>query len=99
MSSSGNAYEDDGGKALSNFNTSDINLSTVAPAFGVTRKEKQPDYLDYDQNRGIMVTMFANAGGEILHTFSFQCISHKFKMQHHIYWELVQVDYMDYAKV
>jgi len=66
MSSSGNAYEDDGGKALSNFNTSDINLSTVAPAFGVTRKEKQPDYLDYDQNRGIMVTMFANAGASYL---------------------------------
>lgn len=69
MSSSGRAYDDDGGKPLGNFTTSDIDLSTVSPTFGVVsqrNKQKQPDYLDYEQNRGVMVTMFANAGASYL---------------------------------
>jgi import inner membrane translocase subunit TIM23 len=35
----------------------------VAPALGVTGVYNKPDYLEYDAGgRGIMVTMFANAG-------------------------------------
>ena len=67
MSSSGRSYEDDGGKPLGDFTASDISLATVAPTFGVSqRKQKQPDYLEYEQNRGTMVTMFANAGASYL---------------------------------
>ena len=54
---------------LPNFNASNIQLSTVAPAFGIpssslpTTTASQPDYLDYDQKgRGIVSTMFTNSG-------------------------------------
>uniref|UniRef100_A0A7R9W7X5 Mitochondrial import inner membrane translocase subunit TIM23 n=1 Tax=Pseudictyota dubia TaxID=2749911 RepID=A0A7R9W7X5_9STRA len=57
----------DGGSnpPLPNFDASDIKLTTIAPALGVpsASHESAPDYLDYDQKgRGVMVTMFANAG-------------------------------------
>ena len=47
---------------MPNLSAPGIHLSTVAPALGVPTN-RQPDYLDYDQKgRGIVVTMFANAG-------------------------------------
>jgi import inner membrane translocase subunit TIM23 len=54
-------FEGDAGAPLPDFSTSNIKLQTIAPALGVSNR--QPDYLDYDQKgRGVMVTMFANAG-------------------------------------
>uniref|UniRef100_A0A7S1Y156 Mitochondrial import inner membrane translocase subunit TIM23 n=1 Tax=Grammatophora oceanica TaxID=210454 RepID=A0A7S1Y156_9STRA len=54
-------FEGDAGAPLPDFSTANISLGTVAPALGVPTQ--QPDYLDYDQKgRGIIVTMFANAG-------------------------------------
>jgi len=55
---------------IPNFNASNIQLSTVAPAFGIpssslpsSSQHAQPDYLDYDQKgRGIVSTMFTNSG-------------------------------------
>ncbi|KAL7428524.1 hypothetical protein ACHAXH_001699 [Discostella pseudostelligera] len=56
---------------LPDFNASRIQLSTVAPAFGIPSSQlrnpalsqRQPDYLDYDQKgRGIVSTMFTNSG-------------------------------------
>ena len=53
---------------IPNFNASNIQLSTVAPAFGIPSSSlptttSQPDYLDYDQKgRGIVSTMFTNSG-------------------------------------
>ncbi|KAL7542068.1 hypothetical protein ACHAXR_011734 [Thalassiosira sp. AJA248-18] len=54
---------------LPDFNASNIQLSTVAPAFGIpssslpTTTQQQPDYLDYDQKgRGTMSTTFTNSG-------------------------------------
>ncbi len=60
---------------LPDFNASRIQLSTVAPAFGISSSSlrspalstahhhRQPDYLDYDQKgRGIVSTMFTNSG-------------------------------------
>lgn len=53
-------FEGDAGAPLPDFNVGNIDLTTVAPAYGVPQ---QPDYLDYDQKgRGIVVTMFANTG-------------------------------------
>eukprot|EP00978_Attheya_sp_CCMP212_P007627 scaffold17670_cov44-Attheya_sp.AAC.2 len=52
----------DAGAPLPDLSLKGIQLSTIAPALGVPRKA-QPDYLDYDTGgRGIVVTMFANAG-------------------------------------
>ena len=61
---------DDNNTPLPNFNASNIQLSTVAPAFGIHSSQlpqssthAQPDYLDYDQKgRGIVSTMFTNSG-------------------------------------
>jgi len=56
-------FNDEGlNKPIPSFDTSSIKLSTIAPAYGVA--DTTPDYLDYDtdKGRGIMVTMFANAG-------------------------------------
>ncbi len=63
------------GSPIPDFNASNIQLSTVAPAFGVSSSaaasgggglstgHRQPDYLDYDQQgRGIVSTMFTNSG-------------------------------------
>jgi import inner membrane translocase subunit TIM23 len=62
MNSTGNGEENDTGAPLPDFRTSGIQLHTVAPALGVIGKNT-PDYLDYDtKGRGIIVTMFANAG-------------------------------------
>mmetsp|Transcript_11642 Transcript_11642/g.21012 ORF Transcript_11642/g.21012 Transcript_11642/m.21012 type:complete len:215 (+) Transcript_11642:137-781(+) len=56
---------------LPDFNASNIQLSTVAPAFGIPKSSlpnaavgaAQPDYLDYDQKgRGMVSTMFTNSG-------------------------------------
>ena len=56
---------------IPDFNASNIQLSTVAPAFGIpssslpttSSHHNQPDYLDYDQKgRGIMSTTFTNSG-------------------------------------
>ena len=53
---------------LPDFNASNIQLSTVAPAFGIPASQlpttkSTPDYLDYDQKgRGTMQTTFTNAG-------------------------------------
>jgi import inner membrane translocase subunit TIM23 len=42
--------------------TTNINLSTIAPAYGI-QSSQTPDYLDYDQKgRGIVSTMFTNSG-------------------------------------
>jgi hypothetical protein len=61
--SNGSNDENDAGPALPNFNTSNISLSTIAPALGVSGGKSSPDYLDYDpKGRGIVVTMFANTG-------------------------------------
>ena len=56
-------FEGDAGAPLPDFSSArDIQLQTVAPALGVSTN-RQPDYLDYDQKgRGLIVTMFANAG-------------------------------------
>jgi import inner membrane translocase subunit TIM23 len=52
----------DAGAPMPDLSAKGIQLSTIAPALGVPRKA-QPDYLDYDTGgRGIVVTMFANAG-------------------------------------
>jgi len=49
------------GAPLPNF-TSNIQLSTIAPAYGI-QSQQQPDYLEYDQKgRGIVSTMFTNSG-------------------------------------
>ena len=49
------------GAPLPNF-TSNIQLSTIAPAYGI-QSQQQPDYIDYDQKgRGITSIMFTNAG-------------------------------------
>jgi import inner membrane translocase subunit TIM23 len=54
-------FEGDAGAPLPDFSTSNIKLQTIAPALGVSNR--QPDYLDYDQKgRGVIITMFANAG-------------------------------------
>lgn len=61
--SSSSGEENDAGTPLPDFRAQGIQLQTVAPTFGVTGVTNTPDYLDYDpKGRGIMVTMFANAG-------------------------------------
>mmetsp|Transcript_3664 Transcript_3664/g.6894 ORF Transcript_3664/g.6894 Transcript_3664/m.6894 type:complete len:215 (-) Transcript_3664:350-994(-) len=66
-------YDDDSSTTntpLPDFNASNIQLSTVAPAFGIPSSSlptsstaHQPDYLDYDQKgRGLVSTMFTNSG-------------------------------------
>jgi import inner membrane translocase subunit TIM23 len=57
-------FEGDAGAPLPDFaGARNISLDTVAPALGVKSQRAQPDYLDYDQKgRGIVTTMFANAG-------------------------------------
>ena len=64
MNTSGDSreFEGDAGAPLPDFSAArDIQLRTVAPALGVP--SRQPEYLDYDQKgRGVIVTMFANAG-------------------------------------
>ena len=65
MSSSRSSSNDeqDAGAPLPDFRASNIQLQTIAPALGVTGGQNRPDYLEYDASgRGIMVTMFANAG-------------------------------------
>jgi hypothetical protein len=43
--------------------TTNIQLSTIAPAYGLQSTQQQPDYLDYDQKgRGVVSTMFTNSG-------------------------------------
>jgi hypothetical protein len=69
---SASSYDDkDNVSPLPDFNASRIQLSTVAPAFGISSSSlrspstthRQPDYLDYDQKgRGIVSTMFTNSG-------------------------------------
>jgi Tim17/Tim22/Tim23/Pmp24 family len=56
--------DDDLGPPLPDFRASGIQLHTIAPALGVSGgNAATPDYLDYDpKGRGIVVTMFANAG-------------------------------------
>lgn len=57
-------FEGDAGAPLPDFSGArNISLDTVAPALGVQSQHAQPDYLDYDQKgRGMVTTMFANAG-------------------------------------
>lgn len=60
---SNNNDDNDAGAPLPDFRASGIQLQTVAPALGVTGAGSTPEYLDYDtKGRGIIVTMFANAG-------------------------------------
>ena len=60
---SSSSDEQDVGAPLPDFRTTNIQLQTIAPALGVTGGYNKPDYLEYDTSgRGIMVTMFANAG-------------------------------------
>jgi len=63
--SSNKEFEGDAGAPLPDFSGArNISLTTVAPALGVRQQgQAQPDYLDFDQKgRGMVVTMFANAG-------------------------------------
>ena len=59
---------DDSGAPLPDFNASNIKLQTVAPAFGISSSSlpsagvSQPDYLEYDQSRGVTTIMFTNSG-------------------------------------
>ena len=57
-------FEGDAGAPLPDFTGArNISLDTVAPALGVQSQHSQPDYLDYDhKGRGMVTTMFANAG-------------------------------------
>mmetsp|Transcript_19181 Transcript_19181/g.54451 ORF Transcript_19181/g.54451 Transcript_19181/m.54451 type:complete len:193 (-) Transcript_19181:164-742(-) len=56
-------FENDAGAPLPDLSARNISLDTIAPALGVQSSKNQPDYLDYDQKgRGVVVTMFANAG-------------------------------------
>jgi len=62
-SSSDGNHNNDVGAPMPDFRASGIQLQTVAPAMGVLTPTSTPDYLDYDpKGRGIVVTMFANAG-------------------------------------
>jgi len=62
MQSERREFEGDAGAPMPDFTAPNIDIRTVAPALGVN-VNRQPDYLDYDQKgRGIVVTMFANAG-------------------------------------
>lgn len=68
-SSSSDDNDNDLGAPLPNFGSArSIQLQTIAPALGVPQAQlglghATPDYLDYDpKGRGIVVTMFANAG-------------------------------------
>lgn len=55
--------EQDAGPPLPNLSGGQyINLGTVAPAYGISQKKSQPDYLEYDEKRGVVPTMFANTG-------------------------------------
>jgi Tim17/Tim22/Tim23/Pmp24 family len=71
MSSRSYDDQDDAGAPLPNFGSArNIQLGTVAPALGVSIPPshygntitRQPEYLDYEQKRNIMVRMFSNAG-------------------------------------
>jgi len=67
MNMSSSSDENDAGAPLPDFRAQNIQLQTVAPALGVPgvvlAGNAAPDYLDYDpKGRGIVVTMFANAG-------------------------------------
>jgi hypothetical protein len=65
MSDNSREFEGDAGAPLPDFSGArNISLTTVAPALGVgSQQGQQPDYLDFDQKgRGVVVTMFANAG-------------------------------------
>jgi import inner membrane translocase subunit TIM23 len=57
-------FEGDAGGPMPDFTSArSISLDTVSPALGYKSQHAQPDYLDYDQKgRGIVTTMFANAG-------------------------------------
>ena len=58
-----NTDEQDAGPPLPNLSGGQyINLGTVSPAYGISNKNRQPDYLDYDEKRGVVQTMFANTG-------------------------------------
>ena len=63
--SSSKEFEGDAGAPLPDFSGArNIQLGTVAPALGMGgSQQSKPDYLDYDQKgRGLVVTLFANAG-------------------------------------
>jgi len=63
--SSSKEFEGDAGAPLPDFSGArNIQLGTVAPALGMGGSQQtKPDYLDYDQKgRGLVVTLFANAG-------------------------------------
>jgi len=65
-------YNGDAGPPLPNFNSSGINIGTVAPALGLNAaalgapplaRNSQADYIEYEQGgRGLHITMFSNAG-------------------------------------
>jgi hypothetical protein len=56
-------FEGDAGAPLPDMTARNISMDTIAPALGVKSRQAQPDYLDYDQKgRGVVVSMFANAG-------------------------------------
>lgn len=58
-----NDEQQDAGAPLPDFRAPNIKLQTIAPALGVTGGHSTPDYLEIDAGgRGLMVTMFANAG-------------------------------------
>ena len=63
MSSQSNDFEDDAGanRPIPSFDTSSIKLSTIG--IGNANEIDTPDYLEYESSgRGLMATMFANAG-------------------------------------
>jgi Tim17/Tim22/Tim23/Pmp24 family len=60
-----NSDSDSAGAPLPDLRATGIQLQTIAPAIGVLppNLNNTPDYLDYDtKGRGIVVTMFSNAG-------------------------------------
>lgn len=62
-SSNTDEFKDEGlHKPIPSFDTSSLQLTTLAPALGVTT-ESTPDYLEYDtKGRSVVTKMFANAG-------------------------------------
>jgi Tim17/Tim22/Tim23/Pmp24 family len=65
MNTASGGDDNDAGAPIPDFRgASNIQLGTVAPAFGVTIPQltRQPEYLDYEQKRSVVVRMFSNAG-------------------------------------
>ena len=67
-SSNTDDFKDEGlNRPIPSFDTSSLQLTTVAPALGVTPDDAIPDYLEYDtKGRSVVTKMFANAGASYI---------------------------------